>query len=207
MKFLKQGRTDGKQHFEIKFGIPLWVIEPYERLVYLCRKWKYKFNPDRCSCCGKKMYVTNFEIAHVFSNGRGLTVHNHAFNRTTKKTIHVCRECLLTELETKEWTPRFSCLSEELGHARKYNYRFWSNKKCAITSKYTRSYKDVEITPYVDMTFCTNAWNYDYISKEAVIECVREGRITTSIWGVYKKKKMTPMNNKRLFINEKGELL
>lgn len=200
MKFSKQGRSDRKQHFEIRFGIPLWIIEPYERVAYQWRKFKFWLNPYKCSCCGKRMYVRNPQYELHFPQGR-LMVENLPY-----KTL-ICRECLVNELETKEWTPRFTQSTKDRGETRNYNYRFWSTKKCAVTGNKVRSYKDVEIYPYVDMTFCTSSWNHDYISKEAVIKCVREGDIRTSTWGIYDKKKMQPMNHKRLFINEKGELL
>lgn len=200
-------RTDKKKYFTLRVGIPLWLFTPFERLTYLVRKWKYELNPDRCACCNKKMYVRFYEIEHVFENGRRLLVHNHAFSDKTNKSIVVCPDCIADRLESNEWTPRFTHGALKLGSTSRYNYRYWSAKKCAITGKDVRSYKDVEIYPYVDMTFCTIAWNHDYISKEAVIECVRNGVIRTSTWGVVDRKMMAPMNHKRLFINGKGELL
>ena len=194
-------RTDKKKYFTLRVGIPLWVYTPFEQLTYLVRKWKYKLNPDRCACCNRKMYVRYYQIEHVFANGRRLLVENHPSNKV------VCPDCIADQLESGKWEPRFSQMSRERGTSERFNYQFWSAKKCAITSKAVRSYKDVEIYPYVDMTFCTIAWNHDYISKEAVIECVRDGVVRTSTWGVVDRKKMAPMNHKRLFIDERGELL
>lgn len=207
MKFSKQGRTDGKQHFEIRFGIPLALIRPFEQLAYQYRKWKYWLNPDRCACCNKKMYVRYYQIEHIFDNGRRLLVENHPFSTKDNKRGVVCPDCIAEQLKTNEWTPRFTHGTSKLGGTTRFNYRFWSTKKCDITGNDVRSYKDVEIYPYIDMTFCTNAWNHSYISKEAVIECVEKGTIRTSSWGIVDRKMMAPMNHKRLFINGRGELL
>jgi len=206
MKFSVQGRSDKKQHYQIQFGVPLWLYKPFEKIAYQWRKWKYFANPDHCVCCGKRMYVRWYEIEHVFENGHRLVVGNHP-TTDNHQALVVCRDCMADQLEKGEWKPRFSHFHEQReGKPSRYNYRFWSSKKCAITGNKVRSFKDVEIFPYIDMTFCTNAWNHDYISKEAVIECVRKGKITTSMWGIYKNK-MAPTNHKRLYIDQEGNLL
>lgn len=209
MKFSTQGKSDKKQHYQISFGVPLWLYKPFAALQYQYRKWKYWANPDHCSCCGKRMFAKFYQIEHIFETGHRLLIENHShFEKPNGKKVQtVCRDCLVKELEAGEWKPRFSYFHEQReGKPSKYNYRFWSQKQCAITGKKIRSFKDVEIYPYVDMTLCTNAWNHDYISKDAIIECAKKGTIKTSIWGIHKNK-MVPMNHKRLFINDKGELL
>jgi len=198
MKFTKQGRSDRKQHFQFSFGVPLWFTEVFDKASYRYRKWKYLANPDRCKCCNKKMYVSSYEIEHIFENGRRLLIGNH--------TSLVCRDCLVNQLETFAWTPRFTHMFEEKGIG-KGNHQYWVKNQCDITGNKVKSFKDVEIHPFVDMTFCTNAWNYDYISENAVIECAKLGKIKTSWYGVWKKSSFEPMNHKRLFINEKGELM
>jgi hypothetical protein len=201
MKFSRQGRSDKKQYFQLSLGIPLWVTRPIDFIKYQWRKWQYIVRPDHCARCNTRMHVKWFEIEHTYENGRRLLVGNHVSINGNPEPV--CRSCLVHELETKTWKPRFSKLH---GDSSKYHYRFWSKEQCAITGAKVRSYKDVEIVPYVDMTFCTVAWNFEYISKEAVIECVKNGSIRTSFWGVYKGK-MQPMNHKRLFIDEQGRLL
>lgn len=197
-----------KKRITFSLSIPEWMYNAYARVAYSIRKWKYKLNPNRCSCCGKKMYVSSYEIEHIFENGQRLMVHNLAFDSKARKTLAVCPDCIANKLETEEWTPRFTQASKERdGKPSRYNYRFWRTKKCDVTGKDVPSYKDVEIYPYIDMTFCTLAWNWGHVSKEAVIECVRKGKIRTSHWGVYDRKKMAPMNHKRLFIDDNGDLM
>lgn len=194
---------------QIKINVPVWLVTPFRRTSYLFRKWKYWAFPDHCGCCGDRMYVRSFEIEHYFPNGQRLMVGNHPLvdDVGARKIVSVCRKCIAKQLETEEWKPRFSHLHEEReGKPSRYNYRFWSTKKCDITGEFVRSYKDVEVYPYVDMTFCTYAWNASHVSKQAVIECVKNGKIKTSIWGIHKGK-MAPTNHKGLFIDEKGKLL
>ena len=198
-------KSDKHKHIQLSLRVPLWLYEPWERTLYAFRKWKYWAFPDHCECCGKRMFVRGYEIEHYFENGQRLVIGNHCY--FDDKLHVVCRDCIADQLETGEWKPRFSHMHEQReGKPSKDNYRFWSEKKCAITGKRVRSYKDLEIYPYIDMTFCTIAWNHDYISKEAVIECAKKGKIKTSICGIYKQK-MAPMNHKRLFIDKNGDLL
>lgn len=205
MRVVKQGQTDKKQHFHLSFNIPVWLYRPFEDAAYQLRKWAYWANPDRCGCCGKRMFVRWYEIEHIFDNGKRLVVGNQVVAGGT--AVPVCRDCIANELEKHEWAPRFSRFHKSKGRSSRHSYRFWSTKKCAITGKEVRSFKDVEAGPYIDMTFCTTSWNHDYVSKEAVLECVKKGRITTSLWGVYKRKRMAPTNHKKLFIDEEGNLL
>lgn len=193
-------------NIQINIKIPQWVSVPFFRVRYLYRKWKYLAFPDHCTVCNKRMFVRYYEISHRFSNGKTLTVHNHAFDSSTNRTMHVCRDCMLTELETKQWTPRFTHMHKSKGRSDRYGYRFWSSKHCAVTGNNVRSFKDVEIYPYIDMTLCTVAWNHDYISKAAIIECVRDGKISTSHWSM-DGNRHGPINHVGLFINEKGELV
>lgn len=190
------------KHHQISIIIPDWLYKPFANLQYFFRKWTYWAFPDHCECCGARMYVRSYEIEHVFANGRRLLVGNHAVIKEGDKYKHlvVCRDCLAHKLENGSWKPRFTHLYGETKD------RFWSAKKCDVTGENVRSFKDVEIYPYVNMTFCTIAWNHGYVSKQAVIDCVKYGKIKTSMWGVYKKK-MHPMNHKRLYVNEEGELL
>lgn len=196
--------------FKITINIPLprAVDEFIEQCKYAYKKAKFKLRPYRCACCNAKMDVKSPEYEYIFPDAKGpigsrLIVHNFGW----RDSAAICRACLINELQTKEWTPRFTHLHQSRDSSARYNYRFWSTKKCDITGRNVRSYKDVEIHPYVDMTFCTIAWNHSYISKEAVIECVKRGKIKTSRWGVWNKQTMAPMNEAGLFINENGELL
>lgn len=186
---------------KIEIPIPQQVADVFDWVSYQSRKLKLRINPYRCVCCRKGMYVSNPEYEYQPEGGQRLTVHNHIWKKD------ICRECLLNELETKEWTPRFTQMYKDKGWPARREYRFWSTKKCAVTGASIRSYKDVEIYPHVDMTFCTIAWNHDYISKQAVIDTVKFGKIKTSRWGVWKKQKMAPMNDRRLFIDDQGNLL
>lgn len=189
--------------FTIRIPIPLAVDELIEKTKYAFKKVALKMRPYRCECCNKKMYLNHSQYEHTFDNHQRLMVENNK---------NVCRECLVDILSTKEWSPRFTQMALQRkrdgdSSDARWNYRFWSTKKCAITGNEVRSYKDVEIHPYVDMMFCTIAWNHDYVSKEAVIECVKHGKVRTSRWGVWNKSRMAPMNNKGLFVDENGELL
>lgn len=210
MKFSVQKKSNNKQQFQISFGIPPVITRLVENTTYQWRKFSFWLNPFHCDVCGKRQYVQRPQYEHVFENGRRLVVENTASYKVgnSYKSRCVCRDCLVDQLEKGEWKPRFSHFHEEReGKPSRYNYRFWSEKRCAITDKKIRSYKDVEVYPYVDMLFCTMAWNHDYISKEAVIECVRYGKVRTSMWSVYRNKKMMQLNSKRLFIDDEGELV
>lgn len=187
----------------IRIPIPQAVHDMIERVKYAVRKAAFKMRPYRCGVCNAAMYVRNPQYEHMFENGPRLLIENHAWRQPP-----ICRACLINELETKEWSPRFTHMhTEKYGNSDRHNYRFWSTKKCDVTGKKVRAYKDVEIFPYVDMLFCTSAWNHNYISKEAVVEALKHGKIKTSHWGVWNRTKMAPMNEKRLFIDENGELL
>lgn len=188
--------------FTINIPIPQSLADARDWVSYQWRKTLFKLRPYRCDCCNAKMSVRSPQYEYS-KGGNRLIVENTAWKKT------ICRVCLVSELETKEWTPRFTQMWKEKRqntHARR-EYQFWSGKTCAITGNAVRSYKDVEIFPYVDMTFCTIAWNHDYISKQAVIDTVKYGAVKTSRWGVWNKQKMSPMNEKGLFINKNGELL
>lgn len=209
MKFSVLNRSKGKQHFELQFGIPLKLISPFTAIAYQWKKFKFWVKPFHCELCGKRQYVRQPDYEHVFENGRRLLVGSHASEKKDGKyhAYCICRDCMVNQLETGEWKPRFSHFHEQReGKPSKYNYRFWRTKKCDVTQEKVHAYKDVEIFPYIDMTFCTIAWNHSHVSKDAVIETVRKGKIRTSVWGIYKKK-MAMTNNKGLYINEEGELL
>lgn len=190
--------------YEIKIRIPMWLARPFQDASYFFRKWKYWASPDRCAACNTRMYVRSYEIEHYFPNGQRLMVGNHnTIKDTNGKYVTVCRECIASRLESQEWQPRFHHFHLELdGKPSRYPYKYWSAKKCDVTGEKVRSYKDVEIYPYVSMTFCTYAWNAGHVSKQAVIDCVRNGKIKTSMWGL-----RGPMNHKGLFIDQKGKLL
>lgn len=194
--------------FTINIPIPAAVSEFIDRCKYAYKKTKFKLNPYRCAVCNVALAVKAPEYEHHFTDvagnvGSRLMVHNHGW----VKSKAICRTCLVQELETKDWTPRFTQMWKDKGQSTREDYRFWSTKRCDLTGRKVRAYKDVEIYPLVDMTFCTIAWNHSYISKEAVIECVKYGKIKTGHWGVWNKQRMAPMNEKGLFIDEKGELL
>ena len=187
--------------FTISIPIPQLLADAREWVSYQWRKTIFKLHPYKCECCGVKMYVKNSQYEYQPEGRQRLMVENLIWKKT------ICRTCLVNELETKEWTPRFTQMWKDKGTYVRRGYQFWSGKKCAVTGSAIRSYKDVEIHPHIDMTFCTIAWNHDYISKQAVIDTVKYGSMKTSRWGVWKKQKMAPMNEKGLFINEDGELL
>ena len=194
--------------FTISIPIPTAVAEFIDQCKYAYKKAKFKLRPYRCAVCNAAMMVKAPEYEHHFAESDGhdgarLMVHNFSWAAVNQ----ICRNCLVNELQTKEWTPRFTQMHRDKGQTTRHNYGFWSTKKCDVTGRSVRSYKDVEIYPYVDMTFCTIAWNHSYISKEAVIDCVKYGKIKTSRWGVWNKQRMAPMNDKGLFIDENGELL
>ncbi len=197
-----------RPHITINIPIPKAIDELIARCQYAYKKAKFKLRPYRCALCNTSLAVRSPEYEYIVPNAEGtvgsrLTVHNFSW----RDSPALCRSCLAHELETKEWTPRFTHSTKAKDPSTRYNYRFWSTKKCDVTGRKVRSYKDVEIYPYVDMTFCTIAWNHSYISKEAVIDCVKYGAIRTGHWGVWNKQKMAPMNEAGLFINEDGELL
>jgi hypothetical protein len=202
MKFEVQGSSDKKQYFSIKFSLPLSITNPISNIAYSIRKWKYKMFPDHCDCCGAKMYVRSYMLSHVYSNGTSLSIENTASDRHSHGRYFVCRDCIIRELETKEWTPRFTRIHGADGVIN----RFWRSDTCAISGKYVHSYKDVEIDPFIDMLFCTRAWNSDYISKAAVVECAKQGNVNTSVWGIHKGK-MAMRNHKMLYVDDQGNLL
>jgi hypothetical protein len=189
----------------IKFEIPIpqKIADARDWVSYQWRKTLFKLRPYRCDCCGDKMYVRSPQYEYQPCGRPRLLVENLIHG----KVEAVCRSCLVNQLETKEWTPRFTQMWKDKGVSGRQEYRFWSSKDCAITGQSVRSYKDVEIFPYVNMMFCTTAWNHDYVSKQAVIDAVRYGQVRTSFWGVWNKQKMAPMNEKGLFIDKDGDLL
>ena len=193
-----------KPKITIEIPIPQKLADAREWISYQYRKIKLQINPFRCDCCGKKMYTRNAQYEYEPEGRYRLLVENLKFKHT------VCRACIVNELETKQWTPRFNHSTIErygVGAQSRHNYRFWSTKKCDVTGSSVRSFKDVEILPHIDMTFCTIAWNYGRVSKQAVIDCVKYGDVKTSRWGVWKKQKMMPMNERGLFIDQEGNLL
>jgi hypothetical protein len=188
--------------FTINIPIPQSLADARDWASYQWRKTLFKLRPYRCDCCGVKVFVKSPQYEYQQEGRMRLLVENSVWNK------NICRACLVNELETKEWTPRFTQMwLEKETYTRRRKYQFWSGKKCAVTGSNVRSYKDVEIYPHVDMTFCTIAWNHDYVSKQAVIDAVKYGDVKTSRWGVWNKQKMAPMNEKGLFINKNGELL
>lgn len=189
--------------FTINIPIPQSLADVRDWVSYQWRKTLFKLRPYRCHCCGVKMFVRAPQYEYQMEGRPSLLVENMVWKK------NICRSCLVNELETKEWTPRFTQMWKEKnqGSCARREYQFWSSKKCAVTGSTVRSYKDVEIFPYVDMTFCTIAWNHDYVSKQVVIDTVKYGRVKTSRWGVWNRQKMAPMNDRGLFINENGELL
>lgn len=187
--------------FTIKIPVPRAVANGIADIKYAIRKAVFKMRPYRCARCDAKMYVRNPQYELVFDNGKRLLVENVAWRQDA-----ICRDCLVSELETKDWMPHLAKIDAD-GKPDRYAYRFWSTKKCDVTGAAVRSYKNAAIDPYVDMVFCMHSWNSSYVSKYAVIECVKRGKIRTSIWGIWKRYKMAPMNDKGFFINDKGELI
>lgn len=187
--------------FTINIPIPQKLADAREWVSYQWRKTLFELRPYRCDCCNAKIYVKSPQYEYQPEGRMRLLVENSVWNK------NICRTCLVNELETGEWTPRFTQMWKNKGMYVRRGYQFWSGKKCAVTGSAVRSYKDVEIYPHVDMTFCTISWNHDYVSKQAVIDTVKYGDIKTSRWGVWNKEKMAPMNEKGLFINKNGELL
>lgn len=183
----------------ITIKIPQWVLA----LSYEWKKLKFRLNPHRCVLCGARQYVAQPHYEYTFPNGRRLTVQNVATHGSAEgfKAQCVCRDCLVKQLESQEWKPRFHHMTPG-----RYVYKYWTAKKCYITDAQVRSYKDVEIYPHVSMLFCAGAWNFNYVSKQVVIDCVRYGKISTSIFGVHKGR-MVCQTTHGLFINNKGELL
>lgn len=209
MKFSVTGKSGGKQHCQISFGIPLKLIRPLEAAAYQWKKFVFWLNPFHCDLCGARQYVRQPEYELVFENGRRLRVSNHGNTRVDGEynPYCICRLCLADQLEKGLWKPRFSHDHElREGAPSKYNYRYWRTKVCDVTGEKVHAYKDVEIFPYVDMIFCTIAWNYGHVSKDAVIRCVLEGEVCTTVWGIHKKK-MSMTNSKGLFIDSNGDLL
>lgn len=188
-------------NLNLSIPIPQSLADARDWVSYQWRKTIFKLHPYKCECCNTKMYIRTHQYEYQPEGRYRLMVENLSWKKL------ICRSCLINELETKEWTPRFTQMWKEKNKSSRREYQFWSSKKCAVTGSAVRSYKDVEIYPYVDMTFCTIAWNHDYVSKQAVIDTVKYGHIKTSRWGVWRKQKMAPMNDKGLFINENGELL
>lgn len=188
-----------KLKFEVT--IPQKVLDVYNAVAYQIRKWKFIIKPYRCERCMKSMHVKQPEYEYQAEGRHRIIVGNLQRDGIT------CRECLVTELTFKQWTPRFSRLFKDQPSSRRYNYRFWSSKKCSCCNEKVRSFKDVEILPSVDMTFCGIAWNYDRFCKRCIIDTVKYGKIRTSRWGIWKKSKMAPMNDKNLFIGEDGRVL
>jgi hypothetical protein len=204
MKLEIQGSSDKKQYFSLRFSLPISIVKPIQGIAYSIRKWKYKLFPDRCDCCGAKMYVKSYTLSHVFSNSANLSIQNIAHKPGTYSSYFVCRECIVRELEAGEWTPRFTALHGE--DKNELNLRFWKKDVCEVTGKQLPSYRDVEIVPYISMLFCVQAWNYNRVSKEAVLECARYGNVDTNVWGVYKGK-MARRNHKMLYVDDQGKLL
>jgi hypothetical protein len=113
---------------------------------------------------------------------------------------------LVELLEKEEWNPRFTNLFYGINPKKKYDVVSWKSKVCDVTKKKVPAFKDVEIFPYVDMTFCHTAWNHSHISKDVIIDVVKNGAITTGFF-VYRNGKMGCTNHRRLYINRNGELI
>lgn len=192
--------------FTINIPIPQVLSDLLDKIEYNIRKTIFKISPYKCDCCGVKMYVRNPEYEYEHHNATGHIGSRVLVGNFLRKDI-ICRTCIVKELETKEWTPRFTHTHLSGKRSSRGAYRYWSTKHCDITRMKVRSYKDVEIYPYIDMTFCTIAWNHSYISKQVVIDTVKYGHVKTGRFGVWNKQRMAPMNEKGLFINSNGELL
>lgn len=203
MKFNSKQGPDKKHSVSFSFELPLWLTESYKHTTYFFRKWKYKMFPDHCDLCGTKMYVTNYQLELQFKYHR-LLVENRAYNKEASRMYHICRHCLAKELERNLWEPRFSRMHKERGWDSPTEY--WTAPKCDVTGNKIESYKSVEIYPYVDMMFCTNAWNSSYVSKEAVIECVKNGKVRTNRFAI-EGRYMVSVNSRGLKVNEEGELI
>lgn len=161
---------------------------------YNFRKTKLLLFPFKCDCCGAKMYVRQPMYEHTI-NGKRLIVDNMG-------EIPICRSCLAFQLETGDWTPRFTSI---YGLDSKYNYENWEKPVCDITGERVPSYKDVEITPHVNMLFSFNGvWNAGWVSKSAIIETVRNGSVTTSSFRLVEGK-MLPVY-RGVFITKDGKL-
>lgn len=203
MKLSSQGKKNNKQHYQVSFSVPSWLLTPFTIVKYQYKKLKFWLNPFHCDVCGKRQYVQSPQYEITFSPGNRLTVHNHRMikEQDEYKSVCICRECMVKELETKEWTPRFTSI-----HNSTFGYEFWNSDKCAVTGTKVTSYKDVEIMPYIDMTFCTIAWNHDYVSKQAVIDCVKKGKVTTAVFAMVGNK-MVAVNGEGIPIDDQGNLL
>lgn len=183
--------SQGKK-VQLTLTIPKWIAKPAAEVVYQWNKLRFWANPYRCKCCDKRLYVSTPQYTHTFENGQTLTVENVAI--VNGEPAIICRACLLRELEMSEWKPRLS------------SSRDWIGGTCAVLRKRGRSYKDVQIWPWVSMVFCTNAWNADHVSKEAVIKTVEHGKIKTSVYAICKGR-LRCLNGKHLFVDDKGDLV
>lgn len=143
------------------------------------------------------MFAKNPQFEYVFHNHKRLVVQNDGLDGRV-----LCRRCLHDVLETGNWIPRFAnrFKSEE---CQQWMYEHWRSNKCEITGKNVTSYKDVAIPPFVDAMFCTTSWNGSYISKKAVLRCVKDGKIKTHT----RNNKGQSLNHKGFALDDEGKLL
>lgn len=188
MKFTKQGKSDTHHYFNVGIKVPRVIVAPVDVVVYAIRKWAYKLRPDKCSCCGERTLDISAAFSHTFANGKSLIVENSQQVGAYDPDWGICRTCIIASLTQLTWQARI-VRDDPV------------QEKCAITGATTEVYKDVKINPTINMTFCTTSWNHDYISKAAVIECVREGQHHYRNWGVHNGK-MMQMNSRGLFIDD-----
>ena len=184
---------------KLKFSlsIPDWLyrVRPKNTIKYL----KFKLNPFRCDCCGKKV---NFKTPQI-QDGEGysrLMVHWWGFS--SRKTI--CRDCITIALKKG---PIQSYWYKDVDGDKYSNTfgEFDEQESCDVCKMDSHSYKNISVmTPVgrAKMNFCTNSWNSSCVCKNCMIDTLTHGKESSSSFVMYKDKdgkvRSVPLNEAQL---------
>jgi hypothetical protein len=185
MKLLVQGTDDRNQYFQLRFAIPLAIVRRVDSIVYLLRKALYLVNPDHCVACGRRMFVREYQFKHTFDDGRSITVQFDLLDRTVADTI--CRHCIADRVE--------HCDVDR--HVTTYHQVFVQGRPTIV----------YQVSIDGELVLNVISDGRDHVCKQDMLECVNKGRITTMNYGVWNRSKTAALNEKRLFINDQGELM
>lgn len=165
-------------------SVPVVPLQKWHDFTYTWRKFVFQLAPFRCTGCGAKM---NYKHVCYHKTDGKLVVENAHYGP-------ICHNCIVEQLQTLPWRPRFNSM-----------LRTWKADHCDCCHKDKESFSDVAVSDKVGLMFCVQAWNYNHVCADCVIDTLRDGNRSTSRYGLYKGKFMS-YNEKGLFITPKGGL-
>lgn len=165
-------------------SVPVVPLQKWHDFKYTCRKFVFRLAPFHCAECGARMNYKH--ISYHKTDGK-LVVENSHYGP-------ICHNCIIEQLQNLPWKPRFNSISAT-----------WKNHHCDSCHKDKESFSDVQVSKTVSLMFCVQAWNYNHVCADCVIDTIRDGNRSTSRYGLYKGRYMS-YNEKRLFITPKGDL-